>query len=242
MKAGFVFGVGAPALAAGYAAIPDVFARAVFDAKQSGVVNDRVLVMLQLGGGNDGLQTVVPLGNGRFRDLRPTLGGVADHALPLNNEVGLNENLAGIKKLYDQGRVAIVQGVGYPQPSFSHFDSIRVWETADPARKAQDGWLGAAIAKNYDSAGHPLVGCACGTTNIPGMLRDLQATLTVIDNVNTFGFQGGQNVENVMGTLYRNTPGIYGALFDSSMTTVRDTVAQLRTSSAKSTPKGSSSD
>src|SRR5207248_3435720 len=140
------------------------------------------------------------------------------------------------------GKVAIVQGVGYPNPSFSHFDSIRVWETADPARKAQDGWLGAAIAKNYDSAGHPLVGCACGTTNIPGMLRDLQATLTVIDNVNTFGFQGGQNVENVMGTLYRNTPGIYGALFDSSMMTVRDTVAQLRTSSAKYTPKGSYSD
>src|SRR5439155_11699823 len=99
MKAGFVFGVGAPALAAGYAAVPDVFARAVFDAKQAGVVNDRVLVMIQLGGGNDGLQTVIPLSNTRFRDLRPTLGAVADKALPITSDLGLNANLAGIKKL-----------------------------------------------------------------------------------------------------------------------------------------------
>ena len=74
------------------------------------------------------------------------------------------------------------------------------------------------------------------------MLRDLQATLTVIDDVKTFGFQGGQNVEDVMGTLYKSTPGIYGALFDTAMTTVRDTVAQLRTSNAKYTPKGNYSD
>src|SRR3989441_1165208 len=242
MKAGFVFGVGAPALAAGYAAVPDVFARAVFDAKQAGVVNDRVLVMIQLGGGNDGLQTVIPLNNTRFRDLRPTLGAVADKALPINSDVGLNANLAGIKKLYDAGKVAIVQGVGYPQPSFSHFDSIRVWETADPDRRQQNGWLGAAIVKNYDSLGHPLVGCACGTTSVPGMLRDLQATLTVVDDAKTFGFQGGQNVENVMGTLYKSTPGIYGALFDTAMTTARDTVAQLRTSAAKYTPKGNYTD
>src|SRR5438445_4236438 len=242
LQNGLVFGVGAQALASGYAAIPDVFARAVLAAKSAAVQNDKVLVMIQLGGGNDGLQTVVPMSSSQYHDFPPQLSAVAAKAQPISKDLGLHENLKGMKALYDADKVAIVQGVGYPNPSFSHFDSIRVWETADPARKAQDGWLGAAIAKNYDSAGHPLVGCACGTTNIPGMLRDLQATLTVIDNVNTFGFQGGQNVENVMGTLYRNTPGIYGALFDSSMTTVRDTVAQLRTSSAKYTPKGSYSD
>jgi len=198
--------------------------------------------MIQLGGGNDGLQTVIPISSSQYRDFRPQLSAAAAKAQPINKDVGLHENLKGIKALYDSGKVAIVQGVGYTNPSFSHFDSIRVWETADPARRQQDGWLGSAIAKNYDSAGHPLVGCACGTTNVPGMLRDLQATLTVIDNVKTFGFQGGQNVENVMGTLYKGTPGMYGALFDSAMSTVRDTVAQLRTSSAKYTPKGNYSD
>ena len=242
LRSGLVFGVGAQALASGYAAVPDVFARAVLSAKNAAVQNDKVLVMIQLGGGNDGLQTVIPISSSSYRDFRPQLSAAAAKAQPISKDLGLHENLKGIKTLFDAGKVAIVQGVGYTNPSFSHFDSIRVWETADPARRQQDGWLGSAIAKNYDSAGHPLVGCACGTTNVPGMLRDLQATLTVIDDVKTFGFQGGQNVEDVMGTLYKGTPGMYGALFDTAMTTVRDTVAQLRTSSAKYTPKGNYSD
>src|SRR6266446_1498615 len=223
LRSGLVFGVGAQALASGYAAVPDVFARAVLSAKSAAVQNDKVLVMIQLGGGNDGLQTVIPISSSQYRDFRPQLSAAAAKAQPISKDLGLHENLKGIKALYDAGKVAIVQGVGYTNPSFSHFDSIRVWETADPARRQQDGWLGSAIAKNYDSAGHPLVGCACGTTNVPGMLRDLQATLTVIDDVKTFGFQGGQNVEDVMGTLYKSTPGIYGALFDTAMTTVHYT-------------------
>src|SRR5206468_872932 len=190
LRSGLVFGAGAAGLAAGYAAVPDVFARAVYSAKQEKVVNDKVLVMVQLAGGNDGLQTVIPLTDPSYRDMRPQLSKSADTALAISKDYGLNANLKGIKGLFDQGKVAIVQGVGYPKPSFSHFDSIRVWETADPDRRQQDGWLGAAIAKNYDSLGHPLVGCACGTTSVPGMLRDLQATLTVVDDAKTFGFQG----------------------------------------------------
>src|SRR5437867_505946 len=242
MKAGLVFGAGAAGLAAGYAAVPDVFARAVYDAKQAGVANDRVLVMLQLAGGNDGLQTVIPHQDSRLRDLRPQLSKVAETALPIDNGLALNENLKGIKALYDQGRVAIVQGVGYAKPSFSHFDSIRVWETGDPARRAQDGWLGKTIAQNYDSAGHPLVGCACGATDVPGALRDLQATLTVVNSQKTFSFAGGDQMEQAMGALYQGTPGIYGALFDTAMATARDTVAQLRTAGRNYVPAAKYSD
>ncbi len=158
LRNGLVFGAGAVGLAAGYAAVPDAFARAVYFAKRDGVANDRVLVMIQLAGGNDGLQTVIPLQDGKLHDLRPTLGDAAQSALPLGRDVGLNRSLSGIKSLYDKGKVAIVQGVGYPQPSFSHFDSIRVWETADPLKRQQDGWLGRTIERNYDSRGHPLVG------------------------------------------------------------------------------------
>ena len=243
LRNGLVFGAGARGLSAGYAAVPDVFAKAVYSATGAGVTNDRILVRIQLGGGNDGLQTVIPIGDGRYRDLRPTLGKEADAALPLDKNVGLHQNLKGIKSLYDKGKVAIVQGVGYPTPSFSHFDSIRVWETGDPTRRQQDGWLGKTIAKNYDSAGHPLVGCATGTTSTPGMLRDLQATLTVINDQASFKFQGNSdNVDKVMGTLYTSTPGIYGALFDTAMSTVRDTVAQLKTSAARYVPKAAYSD
>src|SRR5207244_11568751 len=58
-----------------------------------------------------------------------------------------------------------------------HFGSIRIWETGDPPRRQVDGWLGRTLAKAYDSFGHPLTGCACGATDVPGALRDLQATL-----------------------------------------------------------------
>jgi uncharacterized protein (DUF1501 family) len=242
LRSGLVFGAGAAGLAAGYAAVPDVLARAVYAAKQENVVNDKVLVMIQLAGGNDGLQTVIPLTDQSYRDLRPTLSKAAETALPISKEFGLNKNLKGTKALFDQGKVAIIQGVGYSKPSFSHFDSIRVWETGDPERRQQDGWLGKTIAQNYDSAGHPLVGCACGTTGIPGALRDLEATLTVVNSQQSFKFNGGDDMEKAMGALYTGTPGIYGALFDTAVTTARDTVAQLKTSAAAYSPKAQYSD
>ena len=241
VKNGFVFGAGAAGLAAGYAAVPDVFARAVYAGKKDGVMNDRVLVMVQLAGGADGLQSVIPLNDTRLRDLRPTLSRAADTALPLTNAVGLNRSMRGIKALYDQGKVAIVQGVGYPKPNFSHFDSIRIWETADPDRKQQDGWLGKTIAANYDSAGHPLVGCACGSSEIPGALRDLEATLSVVNGKDSFKFNG-TDAERAMGVIYNGTPGVYGALFDTSVYSARDTIARLRTAREKYTPRAAYND
>jgi uncharacterized protein (DUF1501 family) len=231
LKAGLVFGAGAAGLAAGYAAVPDAFARAVYAAKKEGMGNDNILVMIQLAGGNDGLRTVVPIADPKLHDLRPKLAGsMVSQALPISNQYGLNHSLSGIKGLWDKGKVAIVQGVGYPNPTFSHFESIRIWETGDPTRRQVDGWLGRTLATSYDSNGHPLTGCACGATDVPGALRDLQATLTVIQNQKTFGFTGGTEVEAAVGALYKGTPGIYGALFDTAIATATETMATLRTS------------
>ena len=233
LRAGLVFGAGAAGLAAGYAAVPDAFARAVYAAKTSGVNNDRVLVMIQLAGGNDGLRTVIPMQDPKLHDLRPKLGAMSvGQALPLNDDFGLNQNLKGVKTLWDQGKVAIVEGVGYPNPTFSHFESIRIWETGDPTRRQVEGWLGRTLARNYDSFGHPLTGCACGTTDVPGALRDLEATLTVINNQKAFGFTGGSEIEAAVGALYKATPGIYGALFDTAMATAQESIATLKTSQA----------
>src|SRR5258706_946824 len=172
-------------------------------------MTDGVLVMIQLAGGADGLETVIPMNAPNLRALRPTLSRAADTALPLGTSgLGLNRSMTGIKALYDQGKVAIVQGVGYPKPNFSHFDSIRIWETADPDRKQQDGWLGKTIAANYDSQGHPLVGCACGTSEVPGALRDLEATLSVVNGKDSFKFNGG-DADRRIGARYNFTPRIY---------------------------------
>src|SRR5262245_10973960 len=128
LRAGLVFGAGASGLAAGYAAVPDAFARAVYAAKANGVDNDRVLVMIQLAGGNDGLRTVIPMTDPKLHDLRPRLAAMSvEAALPITKDLGLNQNLNGIQGLWNQGKVAIVERVGYPNPTFTYFESIPVW-------------------------------------------------------------------------------------------------------------------
>src|SRR5438045_9776240 len=111
LRAGLVFGAGAAGLAAGYAAVPDAFARAVYAAKQEGITNDKVLVMIQLAGGNDGLRTLVPLADPTLHDLRPKLSPpMVSQALPLNKAFVLNHNPTGVKRFWDNGQVALLQG------------------------------------------------------------------------------------------------------------------------------------
>src|SRR5256886_194149 len=102
LKSGLVFGAGAAGLAAGYAAVPDAFARAVYAANAGGVHNDRILVMIQLAGGNDGRRTLGPLQDQALHDLRPRLAGMSiPNALPITTEFGLNQNLKGVNSLWD---------------------------------------------------------------------------------------------------------------------------------------------
>jgi len=102
-----------------------------------------ILILLQLAGGNDGLNTLIPLGNDDYRRARPRLGAVESKALKLEGDLGFHENLDGLKALYDDGLLSIVQGVGYPNPNRSHFRSTEIWHTGDPAsEKGSDGWVG----------------------------------------------------------------------------------------------------
>ncbi|MBX7106944.1 MAG: DUF1501 domain-containing protein, partial [Gemmataceae bacterium] len=117
----------------------------------SGVPEDRVLVIVQLGGGNDGLNTVVPFGSREYYTLRPSIaiGGpgtprdATGQALVLDQAkgIGLHPNLTGLKDLFDSGAATIVQGVGYPNPNRSHFKSMDIWQTARTDGKGT-GWVG----------------------------------------------------------------------------------------------------
>jgi uncharacterized protein (DUF1501 family) len=104
--------------------------------------DDRVLVVVNLQGGNDGLNTVVPHGMQQYYRYRPTLGIAPSDVLHLDAGVGLNPAMASLKGMYDAGKVAIVQGVGYPSPDHSHFRSTEIWQTAAPERIERTGWLG----------------------------------------------------------------------------------------------------
>ena len=93
---------------------------------------DRVLVVINFQGGNDGLNTVVPFGMPDYYRYRPSLGVTPNEVLRIDDTFGLNPVLAPFKKMYDSGNVAIVHGVGYDQPSFSHFSSMAYWQTGAP--------------------------------------------------------------------------------------------------------------
>src|SRR6266852_6307330 len=109
----------------------------------------RILVVVQLSGGNDGLNMLVPYGEGLYYQLRPELGIPAEQVLPLDDAVGLHPSLNAFKALYDQGKLALVQGVGYPNPNRSHFRAMDIWHTARPETNADEGWLGAFMAEVY---------------------------------------------------------------------------------------------
>src|ERR1700730_1422740 len=121
-----------------------------------------ILVVLQMAGGNDGLNMVVPFGDDAYYRSRPRLGITADKLLKIDNYAGLNGKLAGLKALFDDGHLAIVQGVGYPNPNRSHFRSTEIWETASDAdRNATERWLGRGV-DNCCPAEVPTVGVAIG--------------------------------------------------------------------------------
>ena len=104
--------------------------------------NTPILVVITLYGGNDGLNTVVPYTDPIYYSLRPEISYSADKVLPLDAELALNPAMKGLKALWDQKKVAIVRGVGYPNPDRSHFSSMAKWQTASPAKHINTGWLG----------------------------------------------------------------------------------------------------
>ena len=102
----------------------------------------RILVVLEMSGGNDGLNTVVPYGDDLYYRLRPRIGIRPQRVLRIDDRHGFNPGMAGFERLYKDGRLAIVHGCGYEQPSFSHFASMAYWHTAAPNSGEQTGWIG----------------------------------------------------------------------------------------------------
>src|SRR5688500_11133615 len=150
-------GFAAPAFLAktGYAA---PLAGATSSAQSRGI-----LVVVQLSGGNDGLNTVVPYADALYRQLRPRIGLAEGEALPLDGQIGLHPALAPLKARFDAGQLAVVRGVGYPKPDRSHSRAMDIWHTAEPEAYAASGWLGRYLA-----------GCACGQGSQAGAIAVMQ--------------------------------------------------------------------
>lgn len=119
--------------------VPRAFAAAL---AADTAANDRILVVLELSGGNDGLNTVVPYADDAYYRLRPKLGLKAEQLIKLDDHWGLNPGLLGFERLWKDGELAVVHGCGYPQPSYSHFTSMAYWHTASPNSGDEFGWCG----------------------------------------------------------------------------------------------------
>jgi len=104
-----------------------------------------ILVVLQLTGGNDTLNTIVPYGDPRYYDNRRTVRIAENEVLPIDNHFGFNPAMKALKPFWDDGKMAIINGVGYPNPNYSHFRSMDIWYTCEPEKMATDGWLGKMV-------------------------------------------------------------------------------------------------
>lgn len=125
----------------------------------------KILVVVQLSGGNDGLNTVVPFADDAYHRARASLAIAKDKVLKISDYLGLHPNLAPVKALYDDGQLAIVQGVGYPNPNRSHFRSMDIWHSARPESEiVTSGWLGRYF-DNTCSGCDPHVGVSFGETS-----------------------------------------------------------------------------
>jgi uncharacterized protein (DUF1501 family) len=113
------------------------------------VGSSRILVVIQLAGGNDGLNTIVPYTDDAYYKARPAIGVKQKDALQLDSKLGFNPAASELSELYKQGKVTIVQGVGYPEPNRSHFRSIEIWQTAEPRKVKDTGWLGRYLDYAY---------------------------------------------------------------------------------------------
>lgn len=123
----------------------------------------KILVVVQLAGGNDGLNMAIPYADDAYHRARPSLAIDSKDVLKLNNYVGLHPNLKGLKGLYDNGQMCVVQGVGYPNPNRSHFRATDIWESAAPNQEVEtSGWLGRYFDNTCPGC-DPHVGVAIGS-------------------------------------------------------------------------------
>ena len=201
---------------------------------------NRSVVVLQLSGGNDALNTVIPYSNELYYDNRPYLGIPEDQVLKLDDDLGLNPALGPIKSLWDEGKVAVINGIGYPSPNRSHFRSMDVWHTAEPTDIAPEGWLGQAIRDLDPRAENVVTGVNFGR-GLPRAMYAKDVPVASVGNLDTYGLMPDIKDEAARKVALEAFSQIYGG---SGKDTISQFISQvgmdalkgadiLRTASAK---------
>ncbi len=195
--------------------------------------NGKVLVLVQLAGGNDGLRTLIPIGSGAYQSARPSTIIADEDILPLADGFGLHSNLVGLKDLWNGGNLAVVHGVGYPNQNYSHFKSMAIWQYGDPELQELDGWLGRTLETLESEEHDPFEGFNIGGST-PAELRAPSLSVPSVQEPSDYGFKrAGQPVTAedartaTLLKLYEEYPSTapYGVLLE---TTVDSTVSSSK--------------
>jgi uncharacterized protein (DUF1501 family) len=190
--------------------MPAAFVRAAYaqatPALGTTVDPGNVLVVVQMSGGNDGLNTLVPYSDDAYYHARPTIAVDAKTVLRIDDRIAWNPALSGLRELYDEGRVAILQGVGYPNPNLSHFEATEIWETASPEHPQQYGWLGRYLDRIYPPGTKPpspFETVALGDT-LPAALVSSHVDVPAIGALGAFSYNTGHDLASKQsaGVLY----------------------------------------
>ena len=147
---------------------------------------DPVVVVLQMTGANDYLNTIIPYTNPHYRDNRPKVGIPEDQVLPIDGELGFNPNMGPIKKLYDEGKVAIIHGIGYENSPRSHFRSMDIWHTCEPDVVGTEGWAGKVI-RDLDPRGENVLKGVNFGQGLPRALALRGVPITSVSGLESYG-------------------------------------------------------
>jgi uncharacterized protein (DUF1501 family) len=159
--------------------------------------SSKILVVIQLTGGNDGINTLIPYTAAAYPKVRPTLAIKPESVLHLNDTVGLHPNMTGMSDLFKSGKLAVIAGAGYPNPNRSHFRSIEIWQTAEPERISATGWLGRYLDEcSREKRSHGSLFTAINVDPIlPKSLTAESVLVPSVSNVNQFKFIADQHYE-----------------------------------------------
>lgn len=166
----------------------------------------RNLVVVQLSGGNDYLNTVVPYQDGLYYDFRPNMGLRGESVLPIDDRIGFNAHMGPFRRMYEQGRVAVLMGVGYPQPNRSHFRSMDIWHTAEPFTSSSEGWLGKTTKLLDPDGKNPVVAVNFGR-GLPRALAYPGVSVASVGSLESYGLftglAGARNRDAMLDTVSR---------------------------------------
>ncbi len=151
---------------------------------------NRKIVMVQLSGGNDYLNCIVPFTDPKYVDNRPNVRTALEDVLHLDDEYGMIPSMAPVKDLFDEGKMAIIHGVGYPTPNRSHFRSMDIWHTAEPDKVGDQGWLGQAL-REMDPNGENVVGAVNFGAGLPRALISKSAPVASVTDLESYGLLNG---------------------------------------------------